>query len=63
MLKFVFINLLVVVCARSWVGTQCSFFIMGFLFGVLGLGFGQLSCLGFGLGVDYIRYSLVWLRI
>nr|YP_009159459.1 NADH dehydrogenase subunit 4 [Macrobrachium bullatum]AKQ09504.1 NADH dehydrogenase subunit 4 [Macrobrachium bullatum] len=61
MLKFVLLVLSMTLIVNSWVSIQLSLFLASFVFGLFSLnGFG-FSCLGLGLGLDYVGYILILL--
>ena len=62
MLKFVFFSLLLVAGAKRWSVSQRLVFLGSFLLGLSCVGGFHTSCLGFYLGIDYIRYAIIVLR-
>ena len=62
MLKFILMVLLIILVTDSWLAVQVSLFVASFVFGVYSLNGFSFSCLGLGLGLDYIRYILILLR-
>nr|YP_010310798.1 NADH dehydrogenase subunit 4 [Periclimenes brevicarpalis]UMY76335.1 NADH dehydrogenase subunit 4 [Periclimenes brevicarpalis] len=55
-------GLLMIMSVNSWYSIQCSLFVMSFMFGSFAVG-GSVNCMGFGMGLDYISYVLIWLSI
>nr|WRV01081.1 NADH dehydrogenase subunit 4 [Palaemon australis] len=63
MLKFVFMVLMMTLSFKSWLSIQLSLLLASLVFGLLSLSHFSLFQYGYGLGLDWVGYILIFLSI
>nr|QUT08454.1 NADH dehydrogenase subunit 4 [Exhippolysmata ensirostris] len=63
MLKFFFFNALMLFCVNKALTYQLSVFFFSLMFSVLGLSLSSVGSLGFGFGMDWLSYLMIFLSI
>nr|YP_010402391.1 NADH dehydrogenase subunit 4 [Lysmata boggessi]QVT15582.1 NADH dehydrogenase subunit 4 [Lysmata boggessi]QXJ42674.1 NADH dehydrogenase subunit 4 [Lysmata boggessi] len=63
MLKFILMNLLMVVSVKSWLNYQINLFLFSCMFGVFMISKSVMSSVGYNMGLDFVSYLLILLSV